>query len=127
MSYSMYNRLYIVYIVLYSVHMFVNVVNIYVPIGVPNGGIVYNLLYNVGYIRVPTCGIVHSMCIYASQLGVPNWCIYTRPKLECPIRVPNELFIKVKFWGCILASQIVGIVQGIVQCIVQYVHIRVPT
>jgi hypothetical protein len=95
MSYSMYNRLYIVYIVLYSVHMFVNVVNIYVPIGVPNGGIVYNLLYNVGYIRVPTCGIVHSMCIYASQLGVPNWCIYTRPKLECPIRVPNELFIKV--------------------------------
>src|ERR671919_416462 len=76
MSYSMYNRLYIVYIVLYSVHMFVNVVNIYVPI------------------------------------GVPNWCIYTRPKLECPIRVPNELFIKVKFWGCILASQIVRYCTG---------------
>src|ERR671919_1456370 len=112
MSYSMYNRLYIVYIVLYSVHMFVNVVNIHVPFGVPTCDVLYNILYNVGYIRVPTCGIVHSMCIYASQLGVPNWCIYTRPKLECPIRVPNELFIKVcSSGGAFWRPRLWGIVQ----------------
>src|SRR5919205_1192268 len=93
MSYSMYNRLYIVYIVLYSVHMFVNVVNIYVPIGVPNGGIVYNLLYNVGYIRVPTCGIVHSMCIYASQLrGYCTYSMYCVVYIGVYIGVPNELY-----------------------------------
>src|SRR3977135_4290925 len=59
--------------------------------------------------------------IYASQLqGVQN-----RRKIGVPIRVPNELFIKVSFWGvfvctvCVYASQCTVPVFG--------VYIRVPT
>ena len=69
------------------------------------------------------------LCIYASQIRVPNWRPRYASQIDVPIRVPNELFIKVQSvtcvcirvpdWGvytrpelvCIYASQIVGYIR----------------
>ena len=89
-------------------------------------------------------GYASQLHVYASQIRVPNWHPYTRPnfasQIDVPIRVPNELFIKVQSvqyvcirvpnWGvytrpkltCIYASRIEGYIR-VPDC----VYIRVPT
>ena len=55
----------------------------------PNLGVLYSIPIRVPTWR-PELGVLYSV-----RIRVPNW----RPKIGIPIRVPNELFIKVLFSG----------------------------
>jgi hypothetical protein len=47
------------------------------------------------------CGYASQLvCIYASQIRVPNYVPGYASQIDVPIRVPNELFIKVQVGGC---------------------------
>jgi hypothetical protein len=91
--------------------------------------IVWFCVYNVCILCIYASQIRVPVCIYASQIRVPNWRPRYASQIDVPIRVPNELFIKVQSvtcvcirvpdWGvytrpelvCIYASQIVGYIR----------------
>ena len=74
----------------------------------PNLGVLYSIPYGV-----PNWGVLYRS-LYASQIGVPNW----RPKIGIPIRVPNELFIKVLFSGGPGCTFWCTLYRGVVQSVV---------
>ena len=59
--------------------------------------IVWFCVYNVCILCIYASQIRVPVCIYASQIRVPNWRPRYASQIDVPIRVPNELFIKVQF------------------------------